>query len=458
MQKLALAGFLFSAAALNVPAVGQSQPASTQSDQAQVDQGQKSEADKAFEPLAKRFKNLYESLRSLGGLTEENTHFVSALRDEVRQFAQQFPNDLRGPATELTLSSWLKDTARLEQLYADLLRIAPEKHEIRIAWADRLKAQNRYGEAVDVLKAGNFDPAKTPQAFIALSDYLFAENRFQEALDALNAIPQDVLTAQIQLKNQVEAVKKDREEYIKLWQLEESLRAQEEAADDLPRALIKTPRGSIEVELFENHAPNTVANFIKLADEGFYTGTKFHRVMPNFMAQGGDPNSKEGATTGNPGEGGPGYTIPDEHLKDDHRKHFAGSLAMAKTGAPNTGGSQFYLSHAPTPWLNGMHTVFGRIINGLDVARAIKQDDVIESITVLRKRDHQYIPNTLPLATPTTQPGIPGLEFENEGAPPSAPPTGKAPEEGDEADGDGADDGDGDETDGEPSTPAPGTP
>ena len=401
---------LVAVAVLNSPSFAQQQPGTTEPVQATAAE---STADIAFKPLAKRFKNLYESLRSMGGLTEENKHYVTALRDEIREFSQQFPNDLRGPATELTLSSWLKDTARLEQIYAELLRIAPEKHEIRIAWADRLKSQNRYGEAIEVLKSGNLDPAKTPEAFIALSEYLFAENKFQESLDVLNAIPQDVLAAQIQVKNQVDSVKKTREEYVKFWQIEESLRAQEEASDDLPRAVIETAQGPIEIELFENHAPNTVANFISLAEKGFYNGTKFHRVMANFMAQGGDPNSKEGAT-GNPGEGGPGYSIPDEHLKDDHRNHFAGSVAMAKTAAPNTGGSQFYLTHAPTPWLNGMHTVFGRILKGLEIARNIKQDDVIESITVLRKREHPYVPNTLPLAEPATQPGIPGLEFEDE--------------------------------------------
>ena len=98
----------------------------------------------------------------------------------------------------------------------------------------------------------------------------------------------------------------------------------------------------------------------------------------------------ERSEDGNTGEGGPGYNIKDEHTNDDYRNHFAGSLSMAKTAAPNTGGSQFFLTHLPTPHLDGRHTVFGRITSGLDTARAIEKDDEIITIMIVRKRDHEY--------------------------------------------------------------------
>ena len=154
---------------------------------------------------------------------------------------------------------------------------------------------------------------------------------------------------------------------------------------------------------YENEAPNTVANFISLSESDFYGGTNFHRVIPNFMAQGGDPNSKDGAE-GTPGTGDPGYRIADEHDREGARSHFTGTLAMANNNFPHTGGCQFYFTHEPTPHLNGKHTVFGRVIDGLDVVRVIEPNDAIVSVTVLRKRDHEYKPDTLPLSQRPRQP------------------------------------------------------
>jgi cyclophilin family peptidyl-prolyl cis-trans isomerase len=120
------------------------------------------------------------------------------------------------------------------------------------------------------------------------------------------------------------------------------------------------------------------------------------------MSQGGDPNTKDGAS-GAPGSGSPGYRIQDEHDRDGARMHFSGSLAMAKTAAPHTGGCQFYFTHTAPAHLNGKHTVFGRVLEGLDVARGLEVGDVIESVNVLSKRDHVYEPQTLP-ETPAEAP------------------------------------------------------
>jgi cyclophilin family peptidyl-prolyl cis-trans isomerase len=156
--------------------------------------------------------------------------------------------------------------------------------------------------------------------------------------------------------------------------------------------LLKTSKGNITLELFENEAPNTVANFITLVEKGFYKDVPFHRVLEHFMAQGGDPTGTGG--------GGPGYTIPDECNRPDHRLHFRGSLSMAKTAAPDTGGSQFFLCFIPTSHLDGVHTVFGRVIAGMDVLAKLQRrnpedrtvgaaDKIIEA-TVIRKRPHEY--------------------------------------------------------------------
>jgi cyclophilin family peptidyl-prolyl cis-trans isomerase len=128
-----------------------------------------------------------------------------------------------------------------------------------------------------------------------------------------------------------------------------------------PTATLKTTLGDIRIELFADRAPKTVANFVQLVKKGFYTGVAFHRVIPGFMIQGGDPSGN--------GTGGPGYTIPDE-FHATLRHDAPGILSMANAG-PNTGGSQFFITLAATTWLDGKHAVFGRVRGGQDVVEKI---------------------------------------------------------------------------------------
>jgi peptidyl-prolyl cis-trans isomerase B (cyclophilin B) len=137
-------------------------------------------------------------------------------------------------------------------------------------------------------------------------------------------------------------------------------------------ATLETSRGTIVVDLFPMEAPKTVNNFVFLARDGFYDGTQFHRVIANFMIQGGDPTGT--------GRGGPGYRFEDE-FKGNPRKHQAGSLSMANAG-PNTNGSQFFITHIATEWLDGKHTVFGQVRSGQDVVNAIKQGDTLNSVKI----------------------------------------------------------------------------
>jgi len=141
----------------------------------------------------------------------------------------------------------------------------------------------------------------------------------------------------------------------------------------MKKAIIETKNGKITIELFDKEAPGTVANFVKLIQEGFYNGLKFHRVIPEFVVQGGDPSGN--------GTGGPGYSIKCETEGNPH-KHNRGALSMAHRGK-DTGGSQFFLVLEPQSHLDGVHTVFGQIIDGYDIMDLIEQGDFMENVTVV---------------------------------------------------------------------------
>jgi cyclophilin family peptidyl-prolyl cis-trans isomerase len=207
------------------------------------------------------------------------------------------------------------------------------------------------------------------------------------------------------------------------WQAEQKLRHAEEQANDLPRVKLliehrrfakdasgqplttveRTGRGEVILELFENEAPETVANFIDLVSRRFYDGTSFHLVLPATLVQGGDPNTKNNDPADD-GAGGPGYFIADEFKSPKARHHFRGSVSMVNTG-PGTSGSQFFFTLTPQPEMDGHFTVFGRVLQGQDVldqltpgrttrelghyGRIIPGDLLIRA-EVLRKRPHEY--------------------------------------------------------------------
>jgi cyclophilin family peptidyl-prolyl cis-trans isomerase len=351
--------------------------------------------DEQFQALSRTFGNLRQSLSALGGISDESRAVVLSLRLRFTEYNATNPNHDRGIAYELQLAIWLSEDDRVDSLFPKLMELVEDDQPMRRSWSDYYLRTNNYERLIAILSAAPADPTDDPEAVLTLSRCFFAQHRFGEALDLLESIPAEATAQNTALSKQIDQLRNDCESYAELWPFEQVIRSTEEAADDLPRVELVTARGRIVVELFENEAPNTVANFISLVEAGFYDGTKFHRVIQNFMAQGGDPNTKPGAT-GIPGRGGPGYRIPDEHTREGARNHFAGALAMAKTDAPHTAGSGFFLTYEPTPHLNGKHTVFGRILEGLDVARRLKINDVLVSAAVLRKRNHDYSPDSLP--------------------------------------------------------------
>lgn len=223
------------------------------------------------------------------------------------------------------------------------------------------------------------------------------------ALNELDVVRQ--LASQLASKDatnpQAERLVEELEEFEKLWTEELAAREQDVQGLPLPRVRIQTTKGNIEVELFENQAPETVANFISLVESGFYEGLIFHRVMEHFMAQTGCPVGD--------GSGNPGYKIYSETDKPNARKFYRGTLGMALSRDPNSGGSQFFITFLPTPELNGKYTAFGRVVEGIEVlGHLVRVDpestdetkkkpvdplDEIISIEVLTKRAHEYTPH-----------------------------------------------------------------
>ena len=302
-------------------------------------------------------------------------------------------------ASGLVTTFQTKTYPRMTKLAAEVYKLDPENTVAAELMLETLFSSNQYPE---LIKVSETVLKKDPKAQLAANFNgvgKFAEHDFEGAIKVLKAAEVDgILIPQIggQYLNTAEL-------YVDFWKKEQAIREKEDAAtgdEQLPIVKLTTTKGDIEILMLENEAPNSVANFISLVEKKYYDGTKFHRVIPSFMAQGGDPNSRDMPELA--GQGGPGYTIACECYQDNARRHFAGTLSMAHAGK-DSGGSQFFLTHLPTNHLNpapdkeiGVHTVFGRTIKGLDVIRALVVDDVITSAVVVRKRNHEYTPKTLP--------------------------------------------------------------
>jgi len=259
-----------------------------------------------------------------------------------------------------------------------LLKLKPEDQELLLKVARIQHSVNRYEAAAENFEKLLKKDAKNVEIRMLLAICDFSIQRFEESAKILEEVLKDKPTEEI--RGKAAQFLEMAQKYQPLWKAEQEIRAKDTKSDDLPRVKFKTTKGDIEIELFENEAPNTVANFVELVGKKYYDGLKFHRVIPGFMAQGGDPTGT--------GAGGPGYRFKDE-LKPDSRLHFRGTLSMANAG-PDTNGSQFFMTHLPTDWLNGKHTVFGRVTAGQDVVDSLIIGDSIVTAEVVRKRDHEY--------------------------------------------------------------------
>lgn len=269
----------------------------------------------------------------------------------------------------------------------------------------------------------------------------FAMNNFSRAVELLEkARDKDALGSfgGIGVLDGANALSNARD-YVKFWEKELDLRKQEAAAkpgEQLPHVILDTTRGKIELELFENQAPNTVANFVNLVERKFYDGLRFHAVLPGRLVKTGDPNTKEKYNERlNYGTGGPGYTIDTEALKAENpRMHFRGSLSMDNLDA-GIDGSIFSILLRPEPRLNRGplrtrgNTVFGRVVSGMDVVEQLKRGDKIIKATVVpgSKRKHEYKPKTsADKEEPEKKPGPGKFPSGKEKTPPKKD-TGKTP-------------------------------
>lgn len=352
----------------------------------------KAEFDKAYD----QWNALIEQIRAV------QSKRSTAQGDERTELDEQLV-DLRGQVDGLVdqivaagLNVYKADPQGYPEINATLLAIA----QFHITGDPRSQGDggDQYGKALALIKglieAGG--ATEWPQLYlwggvaaVGSNEFTLAQeyfNKFKEVGGDASGTSPAILEAAAKFQQELPSL-------IKSWEAEQKIRAAEAQADDLPRVKFTTNKGDIVLEMFENEAPQTVSNFITLVKQGYYDGVVFHRVLPGFMAQGGDPEGTGG--------GGPGYAIRDEHTQPNYRRHFAGSLSMAKTQAPNTGGSQFFLTFVPTSYLDGAHTAFGRIIEGQDVAASLKRRDPqlnpphptpdrIIKAEVLRDRGHDY--------------------------------------------------------------------
>ena len=265
--------------------------------------------------------------------------------------------------------------------YESALKISALKRDEEQDLAQTLKSMNRIVESLDswsrlVNLPDSTNEQKNEYKF-ELANANFYIQRFDSALKLLTDLAKNP-----QWKSKTQRLYKSIVDTKKNWAQELEYQKQDK---NLPRVEMQTNKGRIVIELFEDDAPNGVANFISLVEKKYYDGQKFHRVIPNFMAQGGDINSKND-NPADDGQGGPGYTIKTDLNK---RKHFRGSFSYANAGL-NTDGSQFFLCVIPTTWLDGRHAVFGRIIEGQAVADSLTKNDELKKVNILFKRNHSY--------------------------------------------------------------------
>ena len=341
----------------------------------------------AFDTLFAEWKKLLTELREL------REEFGSATPERQKEIKTRY-DELIAKGT--TMQAEVSKAA--EEAYVESPGVNKDVQVFLLASCNGHFLRDNYEEALRVadLLIQNKCPEKSVYAWGGVSAFCVGElDKAEKYLNAAVQAGAELQTKRQPLDGLVMQFLQDPEAHKADWKKEQEIRAAEAKADDLPRVLLKTTKGDVEIELFENEAPNSTANFISLVEKGFYNGLGFHRVLDGFMAQGGCPKGD--------GAGDPGYSVACECHQPNFRKHFRGSLSMAHAGR-DTGGSQFFLTFIPTGFLDGKHTAFGRVVKGIDVVSKIRRrnpedkkatlpppDKILEA-KVLRKRPHEYVP------------------------------------------------------------------
>ena len=346
------------------------------------------EATAQFQKLNEEWKTILKDLRKLK-LTYE-----SAKPEEAKQLEQQWQelieqgNALLPQLRASGIEAYSEGSAVDPQLQRFLIKVAQDAQEVD-------DYESAYDISTTILKRSEADKAPAPKELYSIAGVsAFMTNDFEAAEKYIEQAKQAGTWNDAEVNKIGIPIAASLAKYKDWWAKEADIRKQEAEQDDLPRVKLSTTAGDMVIELFENEAPDTVGNFVSLVEAKFYDGLTFHRVLPHFMAQGGDPKGT--------GQGDPGYKIYDEVDNPNHRRHFRGSLSMAKGNFPDSGGSQFFICFTPRENLDGLHTVFGRVIEGKDVLSKIQRVDPektssvektkIVTAEVIRKRDHNYLP------------------------------------------------------------------
>ena len=326
---------------------------------------------------------------------EMGLRFRSSGREESIGYREQYEDAIRrgNELVDQIVPLAMRVLNETEQLDPDL-------NDLLARIENYLFVQGQYEQAYRLGKKILAKDADHTLAQIMTGRAALLTNRFEEAgtwLEPHGDVIEKLPAAEADLYLNLDKLKKS-------WDRELEIRAREAEADDLPRVELKTTKGTIVLELFENEAPGSVGNFVSLVENGFYDGTIFHRVLRKFMAQGGGFSDPGEAKKVN-------YSIFDECFKPEIRHHFRGVISVAKGDAAHTGNSQFFITTVPTPGLDGWHTVFGRVIEGMDVVDRLNETHIVDtdsgrevpvqgvvpdrilSSRVLRKREHEYVPN-----------------------------------------------------------------
>lgn len=369
--------------------------------------------------LADRKLEIFNTLQKLKKTFEATTvnSVKRKIRGEFQELIIEFETEIHPEMIELADAAWAGDKTLLAAGEI-VLRDAFNANQFDVA-----------RDTANALLAGN---RRTREIYSMAFTSEFNTHGFEKAKELVGQFTTQFKPSSAE-KGYYDDYMKTCEKYVNLWKTEQEIRAKEAALEGdmaLPRVQLETTQGTIILELFENEAPNTVASFIQTVEAGEYDGVSFHRYIPNFMIQTGDPETRietapslpdetepkeetkpkaegEKKEEGEKAEGEPEdegkekkeekWVIECECYKEGARMHFQGSLSMAHRGK-DTGGRQFFLTHMPSHWLNweqdkekDNHTVFGRVVSGMEVVRAARQDvDRITKATVIRKRPHEY--------------------------------------------------------------------
>lgn len=343
----------------------------------------------------RRFRDLSAYIKTRGEID-------ATTRADIQRVAEALDADLaktdapasttaRLLAARAQASIWLDDRAARDSAFERLAAMQSNKDAVLLAWTRELINCADFDRALEIIQGHTFAANRAVESRILLASCFMAMNRFDDAQATLNSAPQNTpeQLAQISmLSNRIGLLRE-------MWNSEMAAMFKDQQRGDLPLVELVTPKGAITIELFEEQAPNTVGNFIEHVEAGTYNGTRFHRLIRGFGVQGGDPTTASG---GAGGTGTGGWTIPDETLSESRRNALIGRLiAVSQPNPespnqplPNSAGCQFMILLSHNEQLSKQHTVFGRVSDGLDVARNLTQDDEILSARVISKRGHDY--------------------------------------------------------------------